>query len=459
MEAKIAGSYTLVSFKIFPLTTDRTNASGDPRRGIFSTGSTNSRSEAVEFKQIVHAWSITESIRSGAVRGSATVYDSVGAFYKVPLTGQEVLEITYRDTKDVELTEKFLIYAITDLKPAKNADDSTLEYKINFVSFGKFWSDRYDVRRCIANGSGISRSYPEIHEQVQVLFDDYYSSPGGTTKPITISKTEGPVQIVIPNMKPEDAMHLLSRKSYNSEYNMQQYRFFENRGGYYFVNMEEHITFGRDGANPQLFFYTSGPADNSAEGEYVKLQNIISLDYGDFVNTIDYLNQGAYYREYVEMNIAQRTLDVTGYEYLDEIGGYQYPDINLPMKTIHSEEMIREHLNKTHYTYGIKDYGEGSASPARHYRDIYNHRGATFYHYKENAITARVYGTNELFAGDVVTLENIPRFGADYNQGEPDRGRIGKYLVESIQNDFYENTYTQTLTLTKGGLLETGNTP
>ena len=429
-----AGTYELISFKIIDLFDE---------------------SRFIELNKIVASWDLIESIKSGSLKGSAKIFDSKGMFYNFPLRGQEIVEITYSDFKYEEKTHKFMVYSITDVKSAKMETDNNLEFVLNFVSFGKWWSERFSVTRCFAEGTEGNRTYLPIHEQVKTLFDEYYYDEGrGTLKEIEIHETEGEQKIIIPNMTPEEAMHLFSRKAYTAnEFYSQNYRFFENRDKYWFANIEEMMFFGEA---DQLFIYSSSPKDDSPEGELKKMQNILNLNFLETTNTLDIIRNGGYNRRVREVDIMNRQILDNEYEHLEEWKQFEYPDLGAKKKLPHSDEMIREHFNKFHDTYVIKDYpspDEPNASglrPKTYYSDIYAHKGATLFHYNQSKIEIQIYGTNEVVAGDVIQLE-LPQFKV---KGEIDVERSGFYLVESIVNDFYENTYTQVLTLSKGVQLD-----
>lgn len=433
---KPAGTYELVSFKVYTL---------------------GNEGNAVELKNIIHMFSIQESMLRGSVRGTAKVYDGAGVYYSLPIRGQEIAEITYKDYYGTEMTEKHFIYAVTDIRHPKDVDDSMLEYNLQFVSFGKFWSDRYIIRRTIAEGSGATRKYLRIDEQVKILFDDYFKSEGqGTDKELyqgdPVVQTEGEQQLVIPALTPEDAMHFFSRRAFVEESQMNLFRFYETREKYFFVDLHDRSF---EGLGNPLYFYTGEAADNTPAGEDRKMLNIISLRLGDF-NTIEDMKNGGYYRKTVEVDMINRQLYPHPYEHLDRYQEFEYPDGDgLSIKPRLTDEFINEHANYWHRTYVIKDYPDSDRSntsglrPQPFYGDIYNNKGSSIIHYNNTKLYVKVFGTNRQFPGNVIEL-SIPKF----KQGlEIDEELSGKYMIESIDNIFYENSYIQELTLIKGGLV------
>lgn len=414
-------------------------------------------SKKTDLKAVIHNWSVTESILSGAVRGKATIYDAIGLLYQFPIKCQEKITIRYKDFKGVEREEIMFLYSITDIKPSKQQHDNMVQYTVHFVSWGKFWSDRNMVRRCIAQGTGTERRYLPISrrddnqpDQVKILFDDYYVNSGGTDKKLITDDSTGEIAIVIPALKPEDAMHLLSRKAYSEKFPSSMFRFFESREAYYFINLEEMLNFAPSQSD-QRFFYSSGPVDQTPEGELLKMQNIISVDLG-MVDTLEAINSGAYNRRLEEVDTLTRRVISHQYNHTDEFENILYPDENIELH--HTKEFVEQHMDKQFYTFAIKDYPDADMQvgsgirPHTYYGDIYNYKNANLYHYSQSRIGITIFGTNELFAGSFVTID-LPEFQPTNVE---DVGRSGNYIVEGITNEFVENTYYQRLSLIKGGV-------
>lgn len=433
---KPAGTYELVSFKIYPL--------GD-------------EANSIEMKNIVHVFSIQESMLRGSVRGEAKIYDAAGAYYDLPIRGQEVAEIVYKDFYGLERSEKYFIYAVTDIRHQKDVDDSMIEYVLHFVSYGKFWSDRYIIRRMIAEGSGASRKYLPVTEQAQIVFDDYFKSDGqGTDKKIEIPyETVGEQQVIIPALTPEDAMHFLTRRAFIAEDQMNMFRFYETREKYFFLDVQDRL-FDSEAESRVKFFYSGEPTDNTPDGEIKKMVNMISIRFGDY-NTIEDMKNGGYYRKTVEVDMINRQLYSHPYEHLDRYKDFYYPDGDgSKIKPRLKSEFINEHANYWHKTYVIKDYPDSDMAnasglrPQTYYGDIYNNKGSTAIHFNNTKLYAKIFGTNRSFAGNVIEL-SIPKFRQSV---EVDEELSGNYMIESINNIFYENSFIQELTLIKGGLLK-----
>ena len=438
---KNAGAYQLVSFEI----------STFPNSG-----------KTVDIRALVHVWNLEESMLKGSIRGTAKVYDATGVFYNFPLRGQERIRIVYKDFFDEEREEDLFLYAVTDITPAGLSADNVLEYTLHFTSFGKLWSDRYEVKRCIAEGTLGDRRYIPINEQVQVIFDDYYSTDGnGTQKEIQIHETDGEQSIVIPGYKAEEAMHLMSRRAYSATYQSNLYRFFENRDKYCFINIEQWIEdYPRDEESQPTYNYARSKIDQSPEAEVNKMSSIISMAYGTFTNTMDKINLGGYYRKVSEIDLQNRVVNNYTYNHLEEFKDFIWPDMTSELQLRHTDDMITQHMNKEYTTYVIKDYpsdGQSGASALRpdpHYGEIQTTKLATMAEYGESRITATIFGNNKIVAGSMIFLE-LPMFKP---AAQVDAKISERYIVESIQNEFIEDTYYQQLVLIKGPMLMELNT-
>lgn len=443
---KPAGKYTLDSFLIYPIAPDAEVGVGES--GLSSDAIKN---KSVDLKLIVHTWDLTESFTSGHLKGTARVLDSEGIYYGYPLRGQERIRIVYTDFYGNQRTEDMFLYSITDIESGKESDDAVLMYTLHFVSFAKFWSDRYSVSRCIADGTRENRRYMPVSDQVGVLFDDYYSSDGrGTQKGIIIHETDGIQKIVIPNMKPDKAMHLFSRKAYSSIFTSSYFRFFESRDSFMFANVEELVF---NGTVKKKLIHNAAPPDQTPDAEAAKMNAILRLNFTTQIDTLKDLHGGTYYKKLAEIDITNRRVNDYEYKHLEEYGEFNYPGgKGVDRRLAHSDEFINTHLNNWETTYVIKDYADADMDnahgirPKTFYGDIYTNKISHTTDYNATRFNIRIYGDNNIVVGDLIEIE-MPYFNVS---GDMDKERSGVYLVESIKNTFFENTYTQQMTISKG---------
>lgn len=449
-ELKQAGHYALKSFKIIP-------QSGTP---------------AVDIKMLIHKFNIIESMSSGNVRGSAVVYDANDLITKMPIRAEEYIEISYTDYFDEEITETYFLYSITDVGYAKEDSPDMVKYTLNFVSLGKLFSENFRVAKTYRPTPTSST----ISDYVKELFDEYYVKPVAAaskpTKEIDVTPTVGQQSYVIPRMTPEQAMHFFSRKAYTSDQanKSQSFRFFETRQKYYFATNEYMaqsvatggVGYGTGAVDPRLasaagiqgkskIVYTRNYAtDRTADAQTAAMSRLLALDFGVKTDTIGDINSGAYYRNAYEVDMINGTLNKVEYNHFEFNSG----DLKFP----HEQSFVDQYINKPKERFIIKDYASAGAPtgshvpPDRNYSALHNVKTSYFYHYDKNKVSATIYGRNTIFAGSVITLELSKHTADATGQFQRDEERSGDYIIESVENLFSENIYTQKLVLSRSGI-------
>ena len=443
---KEAGRFELLSFKI---------ASYD-------------LSKTFELKGIIQSFEIHESIKKGSVRGFAKMFDSVGLLQDFPLRGEEFVEIHYRDFYGAEQVEKMFLYAISDVRQPVPNNPSRWEYTLHFTSRPKVFSENVRIRRAFAGPAANREQGDKISEFVKTVFDQYYgdlispsifkngseiassgvSISAGEAKKLKLQPTDGKHRLVVPNYSPEQTMHFFARRAYSAASSSQTFRFFENRKDYVFATTEylQNEMYGGSFVFSQNF-----RPDQTPEGQIELQSSIIDIDYGEVVNTINDINSGAYERAVYEVDVMNSIVEPKFYSFADN-----FKTNNPNQKLYHTDKFIRERIEKVSERWVIKDYSsEGMpVGPAvrynTYYPEIYNKKGAHLYHNDKNRTVVTIYGNNQIVAGSSVYINLLKHQSND--GAEPDIERSGLYLVESIENVFYENTYTQKLTITRNGI-------
>lgn len=445
-EFKEAGRFELISFKI---------ASYD-------------LSKTFELKGIIQSFEIHESMKKGSIRGFAKMFDSVGLLHDFPLRGEELIEIYYKDFYGIEHVDRMFLYSISDVRQPVANNPSRWEYTIHFVSRPKVFSGNVRIRRAFAGPPENRQQGDKISEFVKTVYDQYYGdlitpaifkngteypSPGirlapSDAKKLMLQETDGKHRLVVPNYTPEQTMHFFTRRAYSAESFSQTFRFFENRKNYVFATTE----YLQKEIYPGSFVFNQNfRTDQTPEGQLELQSSIISVDYGEVVNTINDINSGAYERAVYEIDVMNNIVEPKFYSYADN-----FKTNNPDQKLYHTDRFIRERIEKVSERWVIKDYSsEGMpVGPGvrynTYYPEIYNKKGAHLYHNDKNRTVVTIYGNNQIFAGCSVYINLLKHQSNDGSQ--PDTERSGLYIVESIENVFYENTYTQKLTITRNGI-------
>jgi len=398
--------------------------------------------KSAEIKNIIHTFKVIESMDRNSVYGSATVYDSTGLLYKFPLIGEEKITIITSDFYGNEREDRMVSYAITDVRPPSENNDDVLEMVIHFVSEDAFNSTKYFVKKSMR---GL------VSTMASQVFDEFYSD---SKKEFRVETTTGQQKISIPNLRPDDAINFLSRRAYSDVDESSLIRFFENRDRFNFISPGfNYREYPRDSLT---YKYTSFP-DNTPEGQLSLMTQLISIDYGNAADTAGALVNGYYNSDVLELDIINKRVKHNQFKYLDEYGNYTSPGGD-DVKTRNTKEYMEEMSKDNSVHVAIRDYGDSDVSSYPQQKDetfgakTIVHKRAYNYHYRANMIRCSIYGRNDLVAGDYIILD-LYKFMKSTNSVEKDEEWSGHYVINSIENVYYENTYTQNLEITKAGVL------
>ena len=415
---------------------------------------------------LVGSFNILESMNNGAIRGSATIFESYDILNEFPIRGQEFIKVTYADWFDNERTEYYFVYAVDNISYGDEKNPSFVQYTLNFTSPYKFLSENTYLQRAYTQSIAGTQL---ISDYATDAFDEYYQRPvqelfRKKLKFLIAEKTANNRELVIPKYSPEEAMNMFVRNAYSDENPLnngmapsQTFRFFEARDAFFFATNEymqqKAITSGTDRGliqRPVLDYKRNYAGSISADSQYSAMTELLDVNFGTRVNTIDTIAQGGYRRIIYEFNLLTMNIDSKSYDYTEE--GNHDPDLN----PIHDKLFIREKMSREKEYHVFRDWdgpgvlsGEGIRKNT-HYADLYTSKLTHFYNHNMNTLDVTVYGRNDIFAGSYI---NITLYKHAYQKTTEEEERLnGMYLVESVNSIFDGNVFKQKLKLTRGGI-------
>jgi hypothetical protein len=422
-------------------------------------------SKQLDVKNLIVGFEIVESMSTTSVRGSTTVFDGSNILETFPLNGEESIEFTYVDYFGIERVDTFMVYSINNIKYPDPNNQAILQYTLNFVSPGKLLASKEYIMRSYKNGV--------ISDYVKDIYNQYYKEAVTANKlkakELVIESTDGQQTLVVPNLSPEEAIIFFSRRAYNSASKTQTYRFFENRDKYYFSTVEyvedankNFVGFGSGLVDPKLARAAKIPTTGGAVPVFSKsykpgigperqdelMYEIIDINVRTKVNTVEDLNYPGYKKAIYEIDVLNGTSTRKEYDHAAE---FTKAGVKLP----HSNEYIQDMLQNEHVQFVFKDYSSvgGVTGPNirddQFYSELYTKKPAYFYHYAQNTMSLTIYGRNTIFAGSLVDIQLLERVPGSTKF---DKEKSGRYIVESVSNNFVDKKYTQTLTLTRYGV-------
>ena len=444
-----AGFYKLKQFSIRPIFLKNNTSKSESDKNLPTS---------TELNKVILNWGISESIGSQYVHGYAVVHEGNHILSELPIVGEEEVNIIYVDFYGKIRNDSYYVYSVDEVQPENSVNDRMTKYIIRFCSKQKLHSDTTELRRSYANQT--------ISSMVKALYDEYFVSGDVNDKEIEIEDTDGDQTLVIPNLRPDEAMNFLARRAFSANNKSSLFRFFETRDKYFFCTHEyliekykNDVSDDASSITNNLKFIYNTFDDNSGPGQIVAQQSISSLAYGQKVNTMSDIKSGAYRRRVTELDYMNRTRVTRDYDYSSEHGEYKAVD---KLKLTHTKQYIDRFMqaDDAPETVLIADYpqiGQGQGTnhqlkPYQYYYENYTTKPIIDYHMEANSISFTIKGRVDMYPGRLIDVE-LYEFGESLDgRRRLDRERTGKYIVLSVESGFIEDEFLQQLVVSKGGL-------
>lgn len=432
-----------------------------------------SSTEELDITALIPSLSITSSIESETMFGTARVIDSVGILSgdgaRDPLRAEEQIIFEIADSKTINengglqngvIAEPYrfvgFIYKIDNVQ-TKEVNDA-VTYDIHFVSYQSFRAGTYEIIRAFID--------EKISDVAKTIFTDYYESQETVSfiredqrKKLFLEETDGVYRCTIPKMRPEEAMGFLSNRSFSVKSPSCLFRFFESSRGYHYVTDEKLYRLATDPAEPgydetrEFEFTYLDAIPNTLEFFEEQINNLEVIENTNRVNSFDDIFNGAYRNKVYQVDILSRRLnliDDSGQydyfknrkKYLEAPGQYQKLVDRHTQKFIQSvhregESPQKKWLVIQNYTEGERS-GDNSMQAETYYADIVSNRQAYSKHIESITVNARGAGRMDVTAGDIVNLKVQEFEFADGNENgsyKDNKHLSGKYIVKSVTHN------------------------
>jgi len=254
--------------------------------------------DGIDITNLMEELNIFDSIFSTSVSGNIIIRDSIGLVEKLPLAGNETLNVTLikPGTDGQEKFEKvFKIYKLSERKPTTNLSEV---YTLHFCSFSQFFSQQIKI----------SRSYPykTYSTVIDNILRDELKIPA---KQIYVSRSFGNVNVTIPNLHPLDACKWLAKRCLDSV-SVPSFLFFENiNDGYIFANLENLYEFFNTTLEYSHNIQTAPDATNS--------DNVFGVNYSEMdqgFNVLSSIKQGVYASTHLGIDFATLSFEKTEFD-------------------------------------------------------------------------------------------------------------------------------------------------
>ena len=382
---------------------------------------------------------IEESIDTPVLKGYARILDALNLIEYLPIVGEEKLELSYTIPGETKVyTKVFHVYGYTS---PERQNDRTLKYDLLFVS-SEF---KYNgVNR-------IQKSYTKRSDQIifDILANYLQIAEATPPKTFTTDPSCDVLDVIIPNLRPFQAIEFVRSRSYSSKYLTSNYMFFETWDGYVFKTIDQLIEETKN--EPREFKFIQQNIEQTTDAtENPSYDSVINFSLTRPMDTISSNEQGMFRNSLLTVDWIRKKYETFETDYMTEFGKYQTVDhvgfpinqsafleeLNAPAKSLAAQGTI--HFLPSNHGRNEIAYNRSGGRPKEfffdtHYRDYYLPRNNSLMMLRSSKINAALSGSNLIVAGDVIKV-TFPSFtGIEPRFTQDAKYVSGNYLVAKIK--------------------------
>ena len=430
--------------------------------------------EVTDIKNLVQEMNIYESIYKNALTGSVVIIDAQNLIAKLEIQGTERISFTLRtpgaidDRSIINASETtghpFHVYKITD---RKQLAPGTLLYTLHFGSREFMRNLRTKVSQ--AYNGRLDRSVYNIF-----LDESYLDSK----KTLTFEPCGNSDKVVIPNLRPFDAINMIADKALPEKSEGVGYYFYETTKGFHFRSWENMVTSEGQFRRPtkQEFYYmplniTDPNIDNKIEHEYKSVESyrFINNFHDIAANTVG----GTYGHRVISYNLFDKSFEQDDYNYHQQFAITRHTDgsksqFDVEKYAVGESDVDEAPANLVTGTSKVSDYPESRISLQSTTRFLHNEDMGAVYGLdvlqdgpklgqrvaqqaqvvQGTALKLVIKGQSYLEAGDLIEfkLRSVDEKNPD---GEDDPQYAGKYVITKIRHQISAEKYVMVLECAK----------
>ena len=434
----------------------------------------NHKGDKIDIKKVVIELNLFESIYKNALTGSVVITDTQNLIAKLEINGTERISFklltpgAIGDRTLINASEEtghpFHVYKLTD---RKQIAPGTLLYQLHFAS-------REFMRNLRTKVSQAYSGRPDT-AVLKILMDKNYLD---SKKELSFEPCGNSDHIVVPNLRPFDAINMIAKRALPEMSNGTGYYFYETTKGIYFRSWDNMVSVRGSYRRPtkQVFFYMPMKLDDP------RIKDKIQHDYQS-VESYRFINNfhdvaantllGTYGHKVITHNLYDKSYTESTYNYHNE-----YP--NTKHTEVANERSSRERYavagsnvdetiaNEKTQTSRVSDYAESRVSLQSTTQFLHDDETGAGYglDVKQDgpklaqgisqkaqvehgtALKLVVKGQSYIEAGDIIEfkMRSIDEKNTD---GSEDPQYSGNYIVTKIRHQVNATKYTMALECAK----------
>jgi len=440
----------------------------------------NHKGESIDIKYLLQEFNIYESIYTHAITGTAVITDAIDLIGMGPIQGTERISFKLATPGEYADSETIIDCSedtghpmhIYKLRSRQQVKDGMIMYVLCFAS-----------REFLRNiRTKVNKSY---NGTMDTIVNAILSDEKGldTRKKITVQKTLNKDKVVIPNMKPFDAVSLLCNKALAENSNGSAggvgYFFYETTKGFEFRSWESMCVDARGNPRPvkqefelKIMKMRDGLSEITTADDVI-LDTYTSVEKCVFINNFHdgttNTARGTYGHRVITYNIFDKSYKIDDYHYHNQFGESKHTDGNHPaiVDTPVDWDTVDNATSGGTKQKGVSDFPESRVTiqPTTQFLhgDDTGHFGTDVADdgkfegsriSQKNQVMAgtrihlQIKGQSYLSAGDAIVF-NFRRTDYRNKTGEYDRQYSGRYIITAIRHKVTNKQYLQLIECSK----------
>ena len=428
----------------------------------------NHMGEVTDIKRVMSELNIYESIYKNALTGSIVIIDAQNLISKLELNGTERISfklstpgaVDKRSMVDasVETGHPFHVYKITD---RKQLAPGTLLYTLHFGSREFMRNLRTKVSQAYEGRLDMS--------VLKILTDENYLD---SKKEVSFEPTGNADKIVIPNLRPFDAINMIAKRSLPEKSNGVGYYLYETTKGINFRSWDNMVSVRGSYDRPivQDFYYMPMNVNDTTIKDKIN-HDYKSVESYKFVNNFHDVAAntiiGTYGHNVITHNLYDKSYRKSDYIYELEFGDTKHTEVanersNRERYAVAAGSRVDEDDKK------ISDYNESRVSLQSTTQFLHNENTGAGYGLdvrqdgpklaqqvsqmaqviNGTALKLIIKGQSYLEAGDLIQF-NMLAVDEKNTDGSFDPQYSGKYIITKIRHQINDKKYTMALECAK----------
>lgn len=370
-----------------------------------------------------------DSVFMSVMNGNILISDSIGLSGKLLFDGSEaiLLDISKGPGSSIlNFKKAFRVYKQSD---RENLNQNSEKYILHFVSDELIYSDQQLINQAYKT------TYDDVVKKILI---NYLKIPS-TKQNGLVEKTTGIRDIVVPNLKPLDAIEWCTKRSIDLK-RSPNYVFFENNIGYNFASLSTLLS-------QKELFTIKFPPKNLEQTTVV--DDLLSPKDYEIINQTDKIEMtrsGVNAGTFIGFDPITRTIATRKVGYEDHYGKMKHANDNpnySPATNKSGQDASQAYdSKKTVSTFGsfrkesnyIKKYDPTSLSKIEVQEDFIFQRKAIIANLMNKRIKLVIPGNFQLTSGFVLNVRVPMKAAKDIKEINEDRSLSGRYLITAARH-------------------------